>query len=81
MKNKAVHSSRMSGHDGTEEVVDRDWVDKDNAAIGEGEGGLGQKMKEAAMSEDWGNPTQIPKEGFFFFDNRRLCKKKELGIW
>ncbi len=41
MKNKAVHSSRMSGHHGTEEDVDGDWVDKDDTAVGEGGGGLG----------------------------------------
>jgi hypothetical protein len=61
LKNKALHSGRMSGHNGTEENVDRDWVDKDNAAIGEGGGGLGRKTKEAAVSEDRGDPTQIPK--------------------
>jgi hypothetical protein len=66
LNNKAVHSGRMSGHNGTEEDVDRDWVDKDNAAIGEGGGGLGQKTKEATVSEDGGDPTQILKEAFFF---------------
>jgi hypothetical protein len=60
-----MHSGRMSGHDGTEEDVDGDWVNEDNAAVGEGGGGLGRKMK-AAMSEDGGNPTQIPKEAMFF---------------
>ncbi len=30
------------------------------------------------MSEDGGDPTQIPKD--FFFDNRHSCKKKEPGI-
>jgi hypothetical protein len=66
LKNKAVHSSRMSGRDGTEQDLDGDWVDKDDAAIGEGEGGLGQKTKEAAVSEGGGDPTQIPKEVIFF---------------
>jgi hypothetical protein len=37
-------------------------------------------MKEAAVSEDGGDPTQIPKEAFFFFDNRHSCEKKEPGI-
>ncbi len=32
-----------------------------------GGGGLGRKMKEAAVSEDGGDPTQIPKEMIFFF--------------
>jgi hypothetical protein len=41
LKNKAVYSGRMSGHHGTEEDVDGDWVNKDNAPIGEGGGGLG----------------------------------------
>ncbi len=80
MKNKAVHNNRMSGHDGTEEDVDGDWVDENNAAVGEGGGGLGQKTKEATVSEDGGNPTQIPKKAIFFFDNRCSCEKKEPGI-
>ncbi len=80
LKNKAVHRGRMSGHHGTEEDVDGDWVDEDDAAIGEGGGGLGRKTKEAAVSEDGGDPTQIPKEAIFFFDNSRSCKKKEPGI-
>ncbi len=75
LKNKALHSGRMSGHDGTEEDVDGDWVDKDNAALGEGGGGLGRKTKAAAVSEDGGNPTQIPKEAFFY--NRRSCVQGE----
>ncbi len=33
-------------------------------------------MKEAAVSEDRCDPTQIPKEGFFF-DDRALRKRKE----
>ncbi len=66
MKNKAVHSGHMSGHHGTVEDVDGDWVNKDNAAVGEGGGGLGRKTKEAAVSEDRGDPTLIPKEAFFF---------------
>ncbi len=57
----------MSGHDSTEEDVDGDWVNKDDAAVGEGGGGLGRKTKEAAVSEDGGDPTQIPKEAFFYF--------------
>jgi hypothetical protein len=65
LKKKAVHSGRMSGHHGTEEDVYGNWFDEDNAAIGEGGGGLGQKTKKAAVSEDGGNPTQIPKEAFF----------------
>ena len=36
LKNKAVHSGCMSGHDSTEEDVDGDWVDEDGAAVGEG---------------------------------------------
>jgi hypothetical protein len=64
LKNKAVHSGHVSGHDGAEEDVDRDWVDKD-AAVGEGGGGLGRKTKEAAMSEDGGDLDQIPKEAIF----------------
>ncbi len=70
----------MSGHDGTEEDVDGDWVDEDDAALGEGEGGLGQKTKEATVSEDGGDQTQIPKEAIFIFclfDNRRLCVREE----
>jgi hypothetical protein len=67
LKNKAVHSGRMSGHHGTEEDVDGDWVNEDDAAVGEGGGGLGRKTKEAAVSEDGGDPTQIPKEAFNFF--------------
>jgi hypothetical protein len=67
LKNKAVHSGRMSGHYGTEEDVDGDWVNTDDTAVGEGGGGLGRKTKEAAVSEDGGNPTQIPKEEFFFY--------------
>jgi hypothetical protein len=66
LKNKVMHSSRMSSHHGTEEDVDGDWFDKDDAAVGEGGGGLGRKMKEAAVSEDRGNPTQIPKESNIF---------------
>ncbi len=50
----------MSGHHGTEEDVDGDWVDEDDSAVGEGGGGLGRMTKEAAVSEDGGNPTQIP---------------------
>jgi hypothetical protein len=57
----------MSGHDGTEKDVDRDWVNEDDAVVGEGGGGLGQKTKEAAVSEDKGDPTQIPKKVCFFF--------------
>ncbi len=60
-----MHSGRMSGPNGTEKDLDRDWVNKDDAAIGEGGGGLGQKTKEAPVSEDGGDPTQIPKEAFF----------------
>ncbi len=56
----------MSGQDGTEEDVDGNWVDKEDAALGEGGGGLGQNTKEAAVSEDGGDRTQIPKEAFFF---------------
>ncbi len=67
LKNKAVHSGRMSGHDGTEEDVDGDWVDEDDANLGEGGGGLGGKTKEAAVSEDGGDQTQIPKEAIFIF--------------
>ncbi len=76
LKNNAMHSGRVSGNDGTEEDVDGDWVDEDNAAVGEGGGGLGQKTKEAAVSD----PNQIPKEGMFFFNNRHSCKKKKPGI-
>jgi hypothetical protein len=36
-----MHSGHMSGHDGAEEDVDGDWADKDDAAVGEGGGGLG----------------------------------------
>ena len=35
-----MHSGRVSGHNGTEEGVDGDWIDEDNAVIGEGGGGL-----------------------------------------
>jgi hypothetical protein len=66
LKNKAVHSGRMSGHNGTEKDVDRDWVNEDDAVVGEGGGGLGQKTKEAAVSEDEGALTQIPQKVFFF---------------
>ncbi len=79
MKNKAVHSVRMSGHNGTEEDVDGDWVNEDDAALGEGGGGLGRKTKEAAVSEDGGNQTQIPKEAIFIFFiyNRCSCMREE----
>jgi hypothetical protein len=50
LKNKAVHSGRVSGNNGTEEDVDGDWVNEVDAAIGEGGGRLGQKTKEAAVS-------------------------------
>jgi hypothetical protein len=74
----------MSGHNGTEEDVDGDWVDEDDAALGEGGGGLGQKTKEAAVSEDGGDQTQIPKEAIFIFFcliiSACACKKKEPGI-
>ncbi len=66
LKNKAVHSGCMSGHDSTEEDVDGDWVDEDNATIGEGGGGLGPKTKEAAVSEDGGNRLRSPRKHFFF---------------
>jgi hypothetical protein len=66
-------------HDGTEEDVDGDWVDEDDAAVGEGGEGLGRKMKEAAVSEDGGDPTQIPKEAFFFL-MIVLRERKEAGI-
>ncbi len=46
LKNKAVHRGYMSGHDGTEEDVDEDWVKEDDTAVGEGGGGLGQKTKK-----------------------------------
>ncbi len=62
MKNKALHSGCVSGNNGTEEDVDGDWFDEDDVAVGEGGGGLGQKTKEAAVS----NPNQIPKEVTFF---------------
>ncbi len=52
-----MYSGCMSGHHGTEEDVHGDWVDKDDAAVGEGGGGLGQKTKEAAVGEDGGNLT------------------------
>jgi hypothetical protein len=65
LKNKAVHSGRVSGRGCAEEDVDGDWVD-DDAAVGEGVGGLDRKTKEAAVSEDGGDPNQIPKERFFF---------------
>jgi hypothetical protein len=83
LKNKALHSGCMSGHDGTEEDVDGDWVDKDDAALGEGGGGLGRKTKEAAMSEDGGDQTQIPKEAIFIIFliiGACACKKKEPGM-
>ncbi len=57
----------MSGPHGTEEDVDGDWVDEDDVTVGEGGGGLGHKTKEAAVSEDGGDPTQIPKEALSFF--------------
>ncbi len=62
-----MHSGCMSRHHGTEEDVDGDWVDEDNAAVGEGGEGLGRKTKEAAVSEDGGDPTQILNEAIFFF--------------
>jgi hypothetical protein len=67
LKNKAVHSRRISGQDGTEEDVEGDWVDEDDDAVVEGGVGLGRKMKEAAASEDGGDPTQIPKGAICFF--------------
>ena len=60
-----MHSGRVSGHDGAEEDLDGDWVDENDAAVGEGGGGLGRKTKEAAMSEDGGDLDQIPKEAIF----------------
>ena len=65
MKAKAVHSGRVSGHDGAEEDLDGDWVDENDAAVGEGGGGLGRKTKEAVVSKDGGDPNQIPKEVIF----------------
>ena len=41
----AVHSGQASGHTDTEEDVNGDWVDKDNAAVGEGGQGPGRKTK------------------------------------
>ncbi len=64
-------------HDGCEADVDGDWVNEDDAAVGEGGGGLGQKTKEAAVSEDRGDPTQIPKEACFC--DRALHERKEAG--
>ncbi len=45
LRYKAVHSGRASGHADTEEDVDGDWVDEDNATVGEGGRGPGQKTK------------------------------------
>ena len=70
-----MHSGHVSGNDDTEQDVDRDWVNEDDAILGEGGGGLGQKTKEAAVS----NHNQVPKEAIFFND-RRSCEKKEPGI-
>ena len=56
-----MHSGHVSGNDDTEQDVDRDWVNEDDAVLGEGGGGLGQKTKEAAVS----NHNQVPKEAFF----------------
>ncbi len=67
LKNKTMHSGHMSGHNGAEEDIDSDWVNEDNAAIGEVGRGLGQKTKEAVVSEDGGNLTQIPKGAKIFF--------------
>jgi hypothetical protein len=66
----------MSGHHGTEEDVDGDWVDQDDAAVGEGGGGLGRKMKEATVSEDRGDPTQIPKEAIFYLFIIGACARR-----
>jgi hypothetical protein len=32
-------------HNNTEEDIDGDWVDEDNIAVGEGEGGLGRQRQ------------------------------------
>ncbi len=79
LKHKAMHSGRMSCHHGTKEHVDGDWVNEDDAAVGEGGGGLGRKTKEAAMSEDGGNPTQIPKEVFFFLIIGARARRRNRG--
>jgi hypothetical protein len=79
LKNKAMHSGCMSGHHGTEEDVDGDWVDKDDAAVGEGGEGLGQKTKEAAVSEDGGILTQIPKEAIFFLIIGARARRRNRG--
>jgi hypothetical protein len=75
MKNKAVHSSHMSGSNGAEENVDRDWVDEDDATVGEGGEGLGQKTKEAAMS----NFNQIPKLAISFLMVDARARRRNRG--
>ncbi len=70
-----MHSGCVSGNDGAEEDVDGDWVNEDDAAVGKGGGGLGQKMKEAAVS----NPNQIPKEAFFFLTIDARVRRRKQG--
>ena len=60
-----MHSGCVSGHDSAEEDAEGDWVDEDVTTVGEGGGGLGRKTKEAVVSEDGGDPNQIPKEVIF----------------
>ena len=70
-----MHSGHVSGNDDTEQDVDRDWVNEDDAVLGEGGGGLGQKTKEAAVS----NHNQVPKEAIFFMIGA-LARRRNRGL-